>query len=216
MTTSRSRKPIGTPEELREAGIPLSQEGSCAPMGDGVQGCDGYERCIFVNSVNGNFKGKGPRYVGYHLRTTEGDFKEDYMPCYQFMKTMYRRQQAGQANMVMGKKFELIKIVAQEGEQYVSREVLPAEPGNLRNPRLVQNIERKAVPVFKRLHERNPDAAYQYALEMAERERLTKEHAGMTIPHTREEMIAAAESATSPVVEQFEAKPVQTLKGKGR
>jgi hypothetical protein len=108
--------PMGTPDELRQFNIDPRAAGSCAkPDGSaGVRGCPHWDRCIFRMARWGDFRGNGPRGVGYVLVTHEGSKKEDDAYCYWYMSRLHDRARAGQMQREEGKNGELIQIVALE------------------------------------------------------------------------------------------------------
>ena len=137
---TQSQWPIGTLDELRKAGLSSLEHGSCAPSHGmkqfenyrpGVRGCPVYDKCPFNRRSMGAFKDQGPRYVGYSLKTHEGDVKEDTTTCYRFVQTLYERMRAGERDRQDGNPHgELIQIIAHEGDgsKVMTKESVRVDP----------------------------------------------------------------------------------------
>ncbi len=122
--------PVGTLDEIKQAGLDPSAVACCAPSGDapnairGVRGCNAYNECPFHMKKFNHGKwtrGEGPRYVGYRLFTVEGHKAENDMRCFDFVRTMLKRMRVGQQEREEGRVGEIIRIVAQEGEMIRTR-----------------------------------------------------------------------------------------------
>jgi hypothetical protein len=164
--------PCGTLEELQEQGLDPRKVACCAPNSPGVRGCNHYEDCIFHMKRYGGFRGKGPRYVGYFLKTHEGAKKEDFMSCYHFIKTLLGRMRAGNAYREQGKPHEVIRIIAQEGEPVLKRFDEALDKNNNKTGDLRRKIYHRsvAVPPFPRPKD-NPLVTYDQELDARELER---------------------------------------------
>lgn len=136
--------PIGTLEELVAEGLDPEAIASCAPSRPGItRGCPLWKACRFNLPRMGGFKGKGPKYVGYSLTTHEGDRKQDSMTCHSFVRTMQSRMDAGVVAKQQGRPYEIIRIVAQEGQMIRTR-------------------------VGKKSTDKNEDGSYKYFYEVKE------------------------------------------------
>src|SRR4249919_2528743 len=132
--------PIGTPEEVKAAGLSLKRRHSCTkPDPDNhVKGCVQWDVCQFNMPRRGAFKGKGPRYVGYRLITDgaeKNQAKHDFCSCFVFTETIQNRLIGAQHNKDMGRDFERVAIIAQEGETMKMERSLPINyKGNVTGP----------------------------------------------------------------------------------
>lgn len=164
-----SNDPIGTPEELQEAGISPLAAGSCSKHTAENIGCSYWSSCAFAQQANGGFRGQGPRNIGYYLKIQEGNKKEDWMACFQYMHALHPREQA------QDRTGEVIAIVAQEGDLVTRAFMTPEEPiinnknGNMRMKNVVETIK---VPVFPRLKESQPEIEYERRLIANRKERI--------------------------------------------
>lgn len=120
---SQALFPTGTPAELKAAGHNLLEVHSCAIPVDGrIRGCPHARVCAlrkFGNPDDGGFgppdaepgtAGKGPKNVGYYIRTQEGSEKEDWIRCSAYMTVLFPREEK------QDETGEQIMVVAQEGE----------------------------------------------------------------------------------------------------
>ena len=132
--------PIGTPEEVLAAGLSLKRRHTCAnPDPDNnIKGCVQWSVCQFNMPRRGGFKGKGPKYVGYVLITDAAEknqAKRDFCPCFVFTETIQNRMISAQHNKDMGRDYEKVAIIAQEGEQMKVERSLPINyKGNVTGP----------------------------------------------------------------------------------
>lgn len=118
--------PIGTTEEVREAGFDIINVASCAKDKKGVvRGCPVFDACRFHHPKLGGFKGQGPKNVGYQLVTDDGGAKGDFMPCFAYTQVLQGRADHGAEQRRQGKRGDAIRIVAQEGEHVTSRYQMP-------------------------------------------------------------------------------------------
>lgn len=168
--------PIGTLDELKEAGIDPAQAGSCAPSqpSAGIRGCAMWKQCPFGQARLGGFKGKsGPKYVGYFLMTHEGDKKEDFISCHAFVRVLLSRMKQMVVDRNEGRIAETVRIIAQEGEKIFTRSGVPDNPAdksiNAAYHYAVKEIE---VPKMPRPLDDNRTT---YDLELAARERARKQ-----------------------------------------
>jgi hypothetical protein len=123
--------PIGTLEEIQEAGYNPQDVACCAPNSPGVRGCPVERSCRFARKRYGGFKGKGPKYVGYRLVTDEGRVKEDFIRCHSFIRGgLQARLDAGVIHRQQGKRGEFVRIIAQEGETIRQRVQIPVNPND--------------------------------------------------------------------------------------
>lgn len=177
--------PVGTLEEVRRAGLDPNQVASCAPSADspnriqGVRGCPVYDECIFGQKrYNGGKWSKGvdgPHYVGYRLQTHEGDIKEDDCTCFTFIKTLKRRMLVGLAERSEGRRGELIRITAQEGEMIRTRQQVRVDPKDRGpNPEWKWDMALRPVHTFPR-PDKNPQLTYEQQLLAAERDAQKRE-----------------------------------------
>lgn len=127
--------PIGTPDEVREAGLSVKTRHTCAKPDrlNGIKGCTEWDTCQFNMPRRGGFKGVGPKYVGYRLvtdRAENNQAKQDFCSCFVFVETIQNRIISAQHNKDEGRDYERIKIIAQEGEKMSVERSLPV---NFRN-----------------------------------------------------------------------------------
>jgi hypothetical protein len=132
--------PIGTPEEVKAAGLSLKRRHSCTkPDPDNhIKGCVQWDVCQFNMPRRGGFKGKGPKYVGYRLITDGAEknhAKQDFCSCFVFVETIQNRIISAQHNKDMGRDFERVAVIAQEGESMKVERSLPINyKGNVTGP----------------------------------------------------------------------------------
>jgi hypothetical protein len=137
--------PIGTPEEIQAAGLSIKRRHSCAkpdPTNSDtdkrIKGCVLWDVCQFNMARRGGFKGKGPKYVGYRLITDgaeKNQAKHDFCSCFVFVETIQNRMIGAQHNKDMGRDFERVAIIAQEGETMKVERSLPINyKGNVTGP----------------------------------------------------------------------------------
>ena len=146
--------PMGTPDELRKVGVDPGLVGSCAPPNPdgGVRGCPLWKSCPFHLPKYGGFKGQGPKYVGYYIKTTDGKQQENFMTCHNFVRVLLHRKRAGERHMEEGKpNYELIQIIAQEGGTVRQRGSYKVDPAD-RTPTARWEIQTKhdMVPTWPR------------------------------------------------------------------
>lgn len=144
--------PHGTVDELRREGLDPEKVSSCAPKSPGVRGCNHWADCPFHLTRLGGFKGQGPHYVAYYLKTHEGDEKEDVSSCYLFTKTLLARMRASVAFADRGLPHEKIRIIAQEGGKYLKTTDEAMDKNNNKTGDLRRKITRAMaeVPEFPR------------------------------------------------------------------
>jgi hypothetical protein len=86
----------------------------------------------------GAFKGKGPRYVGYRLITDGAEknhAKQDVCQCFVFVETIQNRIIGSQHNKDMGRDYERVAVIAQEGDSMKVERSLPINyKGNVTGP----------------------------------------------------------------------------------
>ena len=119
--------PIGTKDEVLAIGMDIAETACCAPRQRGIQrGCALWNQCRFHQPKMGGFKGQGgPRYIGYRMITDEGTANENDVKCHVWVRSIQARADHG-ANMIrQGKNGERINIVAQEGEEIITRIAVP-------------------------------------------------------------------------------------------
>lgn len=124
--------PVDTLGAVKRAGFDPSLVASCAPPAPGVRGCPMWKECPFHLTKYGGFKRQGPKNVIYRLITDEGGKKEDYMSCVTFVRTMVSRMRAGQALREKGQAGDYIRVIGQEGDEYVSRMFVKVDPNDKR------------------------------------------------------------------------------------
>lgn len=130
--------PIGTPEEIIANGGSPADWGSCAPrIIPTQQGCPHWATCIF------HFKGSGPRNIGYFIQTESGKSDERVGSCSFYMQTLHAKATNPTSS-------ELIGVVAHEGEEIESYELLPVTPGSNTDLRMKRTEKRFPVPKFPR------------------------------------------------------------------
>lgn len=143
--------PQGTPEELRKAGLDPARIGSCAPKSPGVRGCPMWKECPFHLQKYGGFKGHGPKYVGYYLKTHENRQKQDFMTCHAFVRTMMGRMKTSVAAQLDGKPHEIVRVIAQEGETIRTRVGVKKNPDDkTATAEYEMRTETKPVPAHPR------------------------------------------------------------------
>lgn len=167
--------PMGTPDELRRAGMDVGAVGSCAPgpgmegHQKGVRGCRVYDRCIFRWKKNGGFRDHGPENVPYYLN--DGTAMETYAPCFVFIATLLDRMRAGQRDIEDGKAGELIEILP--FDQPITRRMVCKVDENDRSQtaRWETRIEQIVVPKFPRPGKTDMTGNYEAMLEQRRRAR---------------------------------------------
>lgn len=168
--------PLGTPDELRNAGMNPATSPCCAPE-SGMQGplgqaqgghdvaaggCSAYGQCLFALKRYGGFRDQGPRNVAVlqQVDPTEIAANADrpasnvnIMPCFLFMANLFQRWKQQNESR------EVIAIVAQEGEktEYIDERMVP-DPRGAEFPKKREYFlnEEFIVPKFKRINEDNP------------------------------------------------------------
>ena len=119
---SKTTYPVCSLARARELGLDVSKVLTCAPSPQdsndpSVAGCPQWRNCPFDKPGYGTFKGQGPQYIGYYLRTIEDRVKTEICNCYTFVTTLLAAQRDGLQARVRGdSKFETVKIVAHQGE----------------------------------------------------------------------------------------------------
>ncbi len=81
-------------------------------------------QCRFDQKRLGGFKGTRPHYIGYRIITDRVEnhvAKEDIMLCTNFVRNVQDRMDFGAAQRAKGLDGEIIKIIAQEGEDITLR-----------------------------------------------------------------------------------------------
>lgn len=134
-------------ERARELGLDLKRVGTCAPKSKGVRGCALSDSCRFHMQRYGGFKGTRPHYIGYFYRPLEGPPKVDICSCMTFVRSLQPQMDEGLALRMQGKRHQVVRIVAQEGEKVkvrVSPQTVDAK-GNLVTKHTTKEI---AVPTF--------------------------------------------------------------------
>lgn len=149
--------PIGTLQEVIDAGMDPEDVATCHRNVAGeIRGCPFWKSCQFHIRSRGGFKGKGPHYIGYHLRTSKADGrrqKEDVASCFAFVATLQGRMLAGMNAKNKGEDYELIQIIAQEGEEILVKEYksVAADGGNRSGDiRIAMKPVKLTVPAFPR------------------------------------------------------------------
>lgn len=149
-TLGMIHRPVGTLLEIQEAGLDPDLVGCChrSDPSNGVRGCYVEKGCPFRregvggyrSDPNGplqgkgstNFKGKGPRMVGYRLRTDRaegGRTVENQVTCYGFTSVLLQRMLKGNADRDAGKRdYEAIRIIAMEGEPIIQKKIVAVNP----------------------------------------------------------------------------------------
>lgn len=126
--------PLGTVDEVREAGLDPAKTTCCARgVKDQVQACPMWGGCRFDQpSKAGVFKGTGgPHYVGLEIYTGEtlpsGEpaVNRTSMLCHAYVRTMQERADAGETARQRGKPGEVIRLCAKEGDKLVTRMLFP-------------------------------------------------------------------------------------------
>lgn len=165
---------VGTPDEVRKAGMDPARVGSCSePIKGQNQGCAFWHKCIFQSHKNGGFRGHGPMNVGYFHQTHEGRKVENEVSCELFMDKLFERQRAGQRDREDGKNGEIIRIVAIEAGlshplsgQKILRTTIVNENAN--SPQLghkwVKKVDSGPVRKLPRLGERGSSTGYEVQL----------------------------------------------------
>jgi hypothetical protein len=163
--------PIGTLEEVRANGMSPDLVACCHPAVKGsIRGCPFYASCQFHRKAMGGFKDRGPKNIGYYLRTSNSDGarqKEDVAPCFRFVATLQPRMLAGMDRKNRGLDHEIIQVVAQEGEKIVVREwsTVAADGGHKsKDYRMKGEIVEMTIPKFLRPGE-NPGISYDNKLD---------------------------------------------------
>jgi len=166
--------PIGTLDEIRAQGMDPEQVSCCHPRSPGVRGCPMWDSCRFGEPRRGAFKGQGPHYIGYYLKTSRSDGGrqvENLSACYNYVRVLQHREIYGHSMKAQRKDHELIRIIAQEGETiYVRRwERNAPDGGNKSNDITMRSwVEPMEVPHFPRPSE---SPAFTYEQQLSERER---------------------------------------------
>jgi hypothetical protein len=141
--------PIGTPEELRDAGYDVKDIASCAEVERGkVRGCPMAEQCAFDRPGSGGFKFKsGPHYIGFRIiDPADGTAMQDVTMCHNYVLTLQKRADAGaaQRRVSNGRRGEIIRVIAQEGEEIVTAFNVPVNAAGE-----VINVMPEHIPIFK-------------------------------------------------------------------
>jgi hypothetical protein len=152
--------PVGTPAEVEAQGWSLDVVASCAQQNkaSGIRGCPYWERCMFGRKSMGGFKGKGPHYIGYYMKTSVSDGakqKEDLTSCYAFVHGLQNRMLAGMDRQNRGMDHEVIRVIAQEGEEILYTKSFAEDPKNPKS-KIVEITAPMKVPAFLRPGE-NPE-----------------------------------------------------------
>lgn len=123
--------PVGTLEEIQQAGLDENKVCCCAqPIKDQRRGCPVWDTCRFDHRSMGAFKGQGPRYIGYRIIDPAlGDLgtNQDVHACYAFVHGLQKRADFGAAarRESGGRRGEVIRVIAQEGDIIETRYDLP-------------------------------------------------------------------------------------------
>ena len=151
-----SKFPVGTLEEIQEAGLDPVKVSCCAKPIDGqVRGCAMEGLCRFDRKNMGGFKGQGPHYVGYRVMDpATGDLgtNQGSHLCFAWIHGFQKRADFGAAarRESNGARGEVIRIIAQEGEEIPGgvRHNLPINnKGEVVNvmPEMVENLKRSDI-----------------------------------------------------------------------
>lgn len=114
-----THNPIGTPDELRAAGLDLELHASCGPRIVGQQrGCPYWKSCAHDRKALGGFKGNGPRALAVYIKPAPGEGQpiECATVCYLFVQTLQNRMFEGLNRKNRGLPHETIVPVAFEGD----------------------------------------------------------------------------------------------------
>lgn len=159
--------PVGTPAEVEAAGESLDMVASCAQpnKATGMRGCPYWKTCMFGKKALGGFKGKsGPHWIGYELKTSNADGghrKEDITSCFGFVASgLQSRMLAGIDRRNRGLDHEIVRVIAQEGEEIVYRKWVLVDPNNPKNYKMKSITAPLVVPKFRRPGE-NPEESYE-------------------------------------------------------
>lgn len=179
-----THNPIGTPDELRAAGLDLELHASCGPRIVGQQrGCPFWKSCAHDRKQLGGFKGQGPRNFAVYIKPApgEGDPIECATTCYYFVHTLQNRMFEGLNRRNRGLPHEVIVPIAFEGDgkTYLRRiwEPNALDGGNKsKDYSLKFHDEEVEVAPFVRLGQ-NAGVTMRQKLDQrqAERERLAEE-----------------------------------------
>lgn len=131
--------PIGTKQEIIDAGYDPAGVASCCDGKDGSRPCPVAPSCRFNRKDMGGFKFTGgPKYIGYrYIDPATGDATQDVTRCHSYVLTLQAQSDAGAAERRVsgGKRGKIIKVIAQEGEEIVTRYQLPVNgKGQIINP----------------------------------------------------------------------------------
>ena len=179
-----THNPIGTPEELRAAGLDLEQHASCGPNIKGTQrGCPYWKSCTFDRKAMGGFKGSGPRNLAVYRRPGpgEGPAAEAATTCFLFVQCDQNRMFEGMNRKNRGLPHETIVIVAHEGDgrKYMRRVWFPNAPdgGNKSKDYSMRYEDEEVVVAPFRRPGQNPGLTMEQKLDQRqnERERLATE-----------------------------------------
>lgn len=163
--------PQGTLDELRKEGADPARIACCAPRAPGVRGCAVENECPFHLQKYGGFKYKGPKNVGYYLRTHEGQQKQDFTSCHAFVRTLLSRMRSGIAAAQEGKPHEIIRIIGQEGDTIRQRYAEPVNPNDHTiNARWRMVTKTVTIPAHPRPGD-NPQTSYDQELWAEEKAR---------------------------------------------
>lgn len=203
LSETKARWPQGSLQYLRESGLDPAKVGSCAAPAPGVRGCPFWHDCIFDKKKYGitkPFKGNGPEFVGYILKTPDDVKKEDDMLCYRFNQVFRKRMLAMNALAEEGKEHDVIRIIAHEGEPILKRFQYPIDPNPNKSKDYRLRYEDKLVPVstFKNLR------SVGYSALVEQRERLRQTGADEPVERLRPEF--PAEPAEAVVAEPVRKK----------
>lgn len=134
-------------DRARVLGLDLKRVGTCAVKSKGVRGCSLWDSCRFHMKRNGGFKGTRPHNIGYFYRPLDGPPKVDICSCMTFIRSMQPQMDEGLALRMQGKRHQVVRIVAQEGEPVKVRQS-PQKvdaKGNVTTQHIVKEIP---VPTF--------------------------------------------------------------------
>ena len=163
--------PVGTKAEVEAAGMDPARTTCCHvhKLGE-VQGCPMAGDCHFDRPRLGGFKFvRGPRNIGYRaitgdrLVTGEPVVKEDWCSCYTWVRTLQSRADFGDEQRRKNKPGELISVIAQEGEEIVTKIEFPFNiDGKVirQDRRMFAILEKQGIPVD--MNDRREAAYYDY------------------------------------------------------
>ena len=155
--------PIGSTDEAQAAGYDTTRVATCcggqAAKAQGLRPCPVFNTCQFHLKSMGAFKGNGPRYIGYRfIDPADGEVAQDVTKCYAWTLTMQAKADANAAlrRTSGGKHGAVIRVIAQEGEEIITRYNLPINgAGEVVSPmpEMIDILEANKVPYSTRANE---------------------------------------------------------------